>query len=167
MGVAAVNLSSGYYNAHTLHEYINRKQINAVIQAVIGIIADAAKPDFPKYEYIERVWKFSNFGRGFDAWETWPVTSSDCRHDAKKVPMSMKAETMKETIPSDLPYYMTEMYNDLLEFYDLEELEWYRKEYGDQIISQLYNDEFGPFFDVDDVWEGEGDPFYDGRKEKQ
>ena len=26
LGVAAVNLSCGYHNAHTLHEYINRKQ---------------------------------------------------------------------------------------------------------------------------------------------
>ena len=60
LGVAAVNISSGYYNAHTLHEYINRKQLEAVIQEVIGIIADTVKPDFPKYEYIERVRKFRN-----------------------------------------------------------------------------------------------------------
>lgn len=32
MGVAAVNLSSGYYNAHTQHEYINRRQINLTIK---------------------------------------------------------------------------------------------------------------------------------------
>ncbi|MBQ6001371.1 MAG: hypothetical protein IJL18_00785, partial [Synergistaceae bacterium] len=59
LGVAAVNLSSGYYNAHTLHEYINRKQLEAVIQKVVGIIIDAVKSDFPKYEYIEKVQKFS------------------------------------------------------------------------------------------------------------
>ena len=56
MGVAAVNLSSGYYNAHTLHEYINRRHVEVVIQSVIGIISDAAKPDFSKYEYIGRAW---------------------------------------------------------------------------------------------------------------
>ena len=167
LGVAAVNLSSGYYNAHTLHEYINRKQINAVIQAVIGIIADAAKPDFPRYEYIERVWKFSNFGRGFDAWDTWDLTGSYSRHDTKKVPLSTKAETTEESITGDLPSDMIQMYNDLLELYTQRELEWHRKEYGDRIIYELYNEEFGPFFDVDDVWEGEEDPFSDGRKEKE
>ena len=28
LGVAAVNLSSGYYNAHTLHEFINVKEVH-------------------------------------------------------------------------------------------------------------------------------------------
>ena len=37
LGVAAVNLSSGYYNAHTQHEYINKKQLDTVVQKVIGI----------------------------------------------------------------------------------------------------------------------------------
>mgnify|MGYP001041366939 FL=1 len=52
LGVAAVNLSSGYYNAHTLHEYINRAHLNATIEKVIEIVADASAEDFPKYEYV-------------------------------------------------------------------------------------------------------------------
>lgn len=51
LGAAAVNLSSGYYNAHTLHEYINRKHLNNTLSKVVEIISDAAKDNFPKYEY--------------------------------------------------------------------------------------------------------------------
>lgn len=167
LGVAAVNLSSGYYNAHTLHEYINRKQINAVIQAVIGIIADAAKQDFPKYQYIEKVYKLETFTfrNGYGAWDVWDSVDGKCSFGkAKAKTMPLSAKTKEKAIPSDLPYYMTEMYNDLLEFYDLEELEWYRREYGDQIISQLYNDEFGPFFDTEDVLDIDDDQFSDWHK---
>ena len=53
LGVAAVNLSSGYYHAHTLHEYINRRHLNNTAKKVLEIVAEAAKPDFPKYEYRE------------------------------------------------------------------------------------------------------------------
>ncbi len=62
LGVAAVNLSSGYYNAHTLHEYINRKQLNITVKKVLGIIDDVSCPDFPKYEYVE-VSRYYEYGR--------------------------------------------------------------------------------------------------------
>ena len=52
LGIAAVNLSSGYYNAHTLHEYINRKHLNNTLSKVVEIISDAAQDNFPKYEYV-------------------------------------------------------------------------------------------------------------------
>lgn len=66
LGVAAVNLSSGYYNAHTLHEYINREELEAVIKSIIEITADSTKLEFPKYKYIEST-KVSIFG-GFNKW---------------------------------------------------------------------------------------------------
>ncbi|MBR1419562.1 MAG: hypothetical protein IJ575_00670 [Selenomonadaceae bacterium] len=51
LGVAAVNLSSGYYSAHTLHEYIDRSQLDATIQKVIDIISDVDELD--RFEYVE------------------------------------------------------------------------------------------------------------------
>ena len=50
MGIAAVNLSSGYYNAHTQHEYINREELNSVIQRTIEIVAEATQETFPVYK---------------------------------------------------------------------------------------------------------------------
>lgn len=50
LGVAAVNLSSGYHNPHTLHEYINRAELEHTIQRVIQIIKELDA--LPRFEYV-------------------------------------------------------------------------------------------------------------------
>ena len=52
LGLAAVNLSAGYYHAHTQHEYIDRSQLENVIAKVGEIIQDTVGEDFPHYEFI-------------------------------------------------------------------------------------------------------------------
>lgn len=52
LDVAAVNLSSGYYNPHTLDEYINLEYLENTISKVLEIVEDSVQPDFPKYEYV-------------------------------------------------------------------------------------------------------------------
>ena len=61
MGIAAVNLSAGYYNAHTLHEYINKKHLHFTIRKVREIIEEASKKDFPIFEYVENIWKEQDY----------------------------------------------------------------------------------------------------------
>ena len=51
LGVAAVNLSSGYYHAHTQHEYIVRSELENTISKVIEMVADADA--LPRFEYVE------------------------------------------------------------------------------------------------------------------
>ncbi|MBQ3725784.1 MAG: M28 family peptidase [Selenomonadaceae bacterium] len=53
LGIAAVNLSCGYYAAHTRHEYINRSQLDDVIHKVVDIVADSSRHDFTKFNYRE------------------------------------------------------------------------------------------------------------------
>lgn len=53
LGVAAVNLSSGYYNPHRLNEFIIRSEIDAVISKVVKIVADASEESFPRYGYCD------------------------------------------------------------------------------------------------------------------
>lgn len=50
LGVAAVNLSCGYYNAHTKSEYIVIPEMEASIEAACNILASTT--DENKYEYI-------------------------------------------------------------------------------------------------------------------
>ena len=50
LGVAAVNLSSGYYNAHTQHEYIVMSDLRYTINRVMSILEDV--DDLPQYPYI-------------------------------------------------------------------------------------------------------------------
>lgn len=52
LGIAAVNLSSGYYNAHQLCEYINRKELDVTLAKILTMITDAAQKDFPQFEYL-------------------------------------------------------------------------------------------------------------------
>ena len=61
LGIAAVNLSSGYYNAHTLHEYINVKHLEKTVSKVTEIISDAAQIDFPQFKYIPHQRFLSDF----------------------------------------------------------------------------------------------------------
>ena len=53
LGVAAVNLSSGYHHAHTLHEFINRTELDYTISKVIDILSDL--PNLPRFDYIARI----------------------------------------------------------------------------------------------------------------
>lgn len=127
LGVAAVNLSSGYYNAHTLHEYINRAQINATVEKVSEIVADAAKPDFPKYEYVSS-WDIG-FDDGFD--RRWGGFFR--RHYTSE--------------SKDIPHEIRDEYEALLDYYSATELDALREEHGDNIIHGLYETEIGPFAD--------------------
>lgn len=150
LGAAAVNLSSGYYNAHTQHEYINRKHLNKTVQKVIEIVADAAKPDFPRYEYIERVRSFGRFKSG--GWDDWDYGWGGYGTAAKKSDL----EDLDGEMPDDVPAEIIDEYYALLDFYSVEELEAIRAEQGDRAISMLCQSEFGDdYYGMFDDKEGE------------
>lgn len=121
LGVAAVNLSSGYYNAHTRHEYINREHLNATVQKVVGIIADAVKPELPVYAYMERAWsrKGTRLSLLEDDWEN---------PDLDGVPEEIRRE-----------------FEELLDMFSPDELNAIREENGDWAIRELYEVEIGQY----------------------
>lgn len=126
LGIAAVNLSSGYYAAHTLHEYINRSELNATIDRVIDIIGDANK--LPRFEYVEKI---------------------QCITASTKIRHYDKFQLFKEEqtyIPRSIPAELQDIYEFLLDFYSVDELETFRAELGDQILWQIYYDEIAPFY---------------------
>ena len=51
---ASVNLSSGYFNEHHLHEHINKQYIEETIRKVRVIIKESMEETFPHYEHVER-----------------------------------------------------------------------------------------------------------------
>ncbi len=116
LGVAAVNLSSGYYNAHTLHEYINRKQLENTIKKVVEIITESVAPEFPQYEYVEDF---------YGGWGRWGYGLYDEEKVLKKLPEDIREE-----------------YEALLDYYTVDELEEYRMEMGDTAIHLLFSTEF-------------------------
>lgn len=138
LGVAAVNLSSGYYNAHTLHEYINRNHLNATIERVLEIVADAAAEDFPKYEYVD------SWDAGFDAGYSWAGHGGN---DWKSFLRREYSGTLK-----NVPTEIRDEYEELLDFYTASELDALREEHGDNIIHNLYRSEFGYSSDEYEMW---------------
>lgn len=70
LGVAAVNLSSGYYNAHTTDEYIVLDELYNIIDRVNTIIKDAADGKTVKYEYIESKYSYRGYAsKGYYNWD--------------------------------------------------------------------------------------------------
>jgi hypothetical protein len=152
LGVAAVNLSSGYYNAHTTHEYINRSQLDAVVKKVAEIIVEANTVEFPRYEYIE-----SRLGRWTDVWDF-----------GKKIDTKNYVGGWYDDPNSldDIPMEILNEYIELTDYYSYEELDELRRDFGDSIITQLYKDEIleGKPITLPDEEEDADDDFWRMRK---
>lgn len=139
LGVAAVNLSSGYYNPHTLHEYIDRKQLNATIKKVLSIIEDSVKPDYPKYEYIaapaapmRSVYGYWGYG-GLRGIGSGRALKNESLAEVRRTPANIQGPL-----------------NELVEygFYTSAELIELYEKYGEEVIHALYEQEFGcPYTD--------------------
>ena len=128
LGIAAVNLSSGYYSPHTLHEYIVRSELESTIEKVSEMVSDAAKPDFPKFVYVENFIK--------------PYHSKKIRYYDDLATFYTEQDNLPQKIPSEYQ----DIYEALLDVYSLKELESFRAEYGDQILWQIYSDEIAPYY---------------------
>lgn len=57
-GIAAVNLSCGYYKAHTKDEYVVVKEMNNTIDVVIKLLYDAQSDKCNQYHYVEAKWSY-------------------------------------------------------------------------------------------------------------
>lgn len=119
LGVAAVNLSSGYYNTHTLHEYIVRSELEDVIQRVCEIVQESISPDIPRFDYEDSDYTYyymDEFAKNY--------VIEECYKKRKE------------------PNVFDKMYDALLDYYAEDELEDLREVYGDSVIPALYESEF-------------------------
>lgn len=128
LSIAAVNLSCGYYHAHTRHEYINRSQLDNTIQKVGDIVSESSSDDLPIFDFMESLLHTSNV--------------YNIRHYRN---LSTIHEE-KNTTPHDIPIDLIDIYEALLDFYSFRELEYFRNEYGDHILLQIYNEEIAPLY---------------------
>ena len=139
LGVAAVNLSSGYYNAHTQHEFINRRQLNTTIEKVIEIVAEISASDFPKYEYVT----YEYGGKGcrnfwyFD--DDYGYSSGEYSH-GREAEIESSGLTVEQ---------WNEEYDALLDLYEVGSLETYCQTYGAKAIHELFIEEYGDIFGDD------------------
>ena len=128
LGIAAVNLSCGYHNPHTLHEYINRSELNFTIQKVIEVVSDSVKHDSPKFEYV------ASSGSLYPSQKNRPYNNLSILYNKQ------------DDIPRRIPSELKEIYEALLDFYSANELDSFCAEFGDQILWQIYKDEILSFY---------------------
>ena len=128
LNIAAVNLSCGYYYAHTRHEYINRSHLDNTIQKVINIVSESSRDDLPIFDYKESLLQISSL--------------SNIPHYRN---LSMIHDEQNAT-PHNISADLLDIYEALLDFYSFRELEYFRNEYGDNILLQIYNEEIAPFY---------------------
>lgn len=146
LNIAAVNISSGYYNAHTQHEYINIKQLNIVIARIIEMIDESAQNSVPKYKYIKVPRKTCGSISCDDTYRRYFGYSSYDDfywHNGINGWSSINTvEQSRELIPySELPEVLKDAYNELLYLYTREELDDLRADCGDDILFDIYKDE--------------------------
>lgn len=60
IGCAAVNLSCGYYNPHTIDEYVNLTEMEESIEAACKILERTTEND--KFEYIDEEYDYEDWG---------------------------------------------------------------------------------------------------------
>lgn len=126
LGVAAVNLSSSYYNAHSLHELINRTELNSTIDKVTDIIGDTST--LPRFEYVEKI-------------QCITVSPKIHRYDQFQL-----FRDEQDNLPRSIPADLRDIYEFLLDIYSFDELETFRAELGDQILWQIYYDEIASLY---------------------
>ena len=118
LDIAAVNLSSGYHHAHTLHEHINRAELDSTICKVVEIISDV--PQLSRFEYVE------------------------CIQSVEQPKLVRCDDSI--FLPRRVSPNLLDIYKFLLDFYSVNELESFRAEYGDHILWQIYYDEIDYFY---------------------
>lgn len=146
MNRAAVNLSSGYYNAHTQHEYINMQELENTISKVKKMIVDSLDSNIPIFGYKGLVFDdYQDYSENGNLVDDWTVEDY---YDG----LLKEHDLCMADIPTQ--YYME--YLELLDYYSERELNEYIAEYGDKAILELYDSHFHYYtsktqkFDYDD-----------------
>jgi len=104
--VAAVNLSCGYYNEHTLKEYVVLQEMEDTYDAVIKLIELSRSETVPQFEYIE----------AFHSYSGWGSYISGMYIYANDVEDYVQCDTIDEGFGRFLRMYPTLTYNDIYDY---------------------------------------------------
>lgn len=138
LGIAAVNLSSGYYNAHTQHEYINVIELENVIEKVEEIICESK--GLPVYEYIEKKYNYNwNFGKTLSPYYSKVFPGDDI---LEKYITKYEGDLEKQDMIFGMMDNELEIFDILTDYYNDDDLFKYIKNcgYDYSVLLDLYND---------------------------
>jgi hypothetical protein len=107
LGVAAVNLSSGYYNAHTISEFVVFDDLEKTINRVYSMLSDDV---VTKYKYVKKEYKYSHsnyYGKLYD-YSKWNKNHKTEKSDKKD--KILKAVTVVDEKSLDIIWLCEEQY---------------------------------------------------------
>ena len=117
IGVAGVNFSCGYYNAHTTDEYVIMSEMQNNIQKVKRLLARTTEEDW--FEYIEAAHDYYGFNYGYwdnDDYELKAYYISAFSKQGKYIEEELYATSKEEAIGAFLVNYPDVCYNDIVDF---------------------------------------------------
>ncbi len=103
LGIAAVNISAGYYNEHQLHEHINMAHMEHNIARILEMVQTPAD----QFEYVERE-MHSCFGGQTFLWDHFsgPIDRRDNRKLLMPVPKTAYVEVNGRRVENGLAHFM-------------------------------------------------------------
>lgn len=111
-GIAGVNLSCGYYNAHTTDEYVVVEEMEHTIEVVENLLKDEANVE--QFEYIEMI--YNKFGRysgyfGYDEYDDY----YESYYDRYYRPTLSKKEDSKRESDDDTVTFVFTLYDESMD----------------------------------------------------
>ena len=131
MGIAAVNISAGYYNEHRPHEYINLAHMTHNILRIWEMIQTPTEV----FEYIERAYDYGSFGGQIPLWDICPgvMSQPDDRKLLMPLPETAHVEVNGKWVNNGLAHFVDEkgVVYDYLDELDAVVRADYAKAYGE------------------------------------
>lgn len=131
LGIAAVNISAGYYDEHRLHEHINLEHMEHNIRRVLEMVQTPTEA----FEYIERDYGYGGFGEQLPLWDICP--GAMCEPGDRKLLMPLPETAYVEVNGRQVDNGLTHLIDEKGMVYDyLDELDVavqtnYTKAYGE------------------------------------
>lgn len=114
LGIAGVNLSCGYYNAHTTNEYVAIDDVNAIYEQMCKLLDRSI--NVAQFEYVEAVYNYKNTFSKFTTYANYDddyiieyMENGECKCDYAS------GYTFEEAIGAFLMAHSNVCYNDILD----------------------------------------------------
>ncbi len=131
LGIAAVNISAGYYNEHRLHEHINLEHMTHNILRIWEMIQTPTEA----FEYIERAYDYGYFGGQIPLWDICPgvISQPDDKKLLMPLPETAYVEVNGKRVNNGLAHFVDEkgVVYDYLDELDAVVRAHYAKAYGE------------------------------------